>query len=95
MFYGEFIREVEELKEKTDGLYIYGAGLRGKELCHILTRNHIQIEGFITTQAQAAAKAIGFPIVTASTVMHDNIGIIIGLGDIYTKEVTEYLREQG
>ena len=74
MFYGEFIREVEELNKKTDGLYIYGAGLRGKELCHILTRNHIRIEGFIVTQAETEAQALGFPIITASTVMYDNIG---------------------
>ncbi|WP_300791538.1 radical SAM/SPASM domain-containing protein [uncultured Acetatifactor sp.] len=95
MFYGEFIREVEELNKKTDGLYIYGAGLRGKELCHILTRNHIRIEGFIVTQAETEAQALGFPIITASTVMYDNIGIIIGLGDIYTTEVKQYLKEQG
>nr|WP_300822968.1 hypothetical protein [uncultured Acetatifactor sp.] len=85
MFYGEFIREVEELNKKTDGLYIYGAGLRGKELCHILTRNHIRIEGFIVTQAETEAQALGFPIITASTVMYDNIGIIIGLGDLYNR----------
>ncbi|MCM1219897.1 MAG: radical SAM protein [Lachnospiraceae bacterium] len=95
MFYGEFIQEVKELIEKTDQLYIYGAGLRGKELCHILARNNIQIDGFIVTRVENAKQALGFPIIAASTVMHDNVGIIIGLGDIYTKEVKEYLQEQG
>lgn len=93
MFYGEFIQEVNALKEKTDKLYIYGAGLRGKELCHILTRNNIQIEGFIVTQAEDNAQALGYPIITASTVMYENVGIIVGLGDIYTKEVMQYLVE--
>ena len=94
MFYGEFIQEVDELKKKTDKLYIYGAGLRGKELCHILSRNNILIDGFIATQAEEGAKALGFPIITASTVMYGNVGIIIGLGDIYTKEVVQYLKEK-
>lgn len=94
MFYGDFIQEVNELKSKTDKLYIYGAGLRGKELCHILTRNGIEIEGFIVTKAETDARALGFPVITASTVMHKNVGIIVGLGDIYTREVMEYLEEQ-
>ena len=94
MFYGEFIQEVNELAEKTDKLYIYGAGLRGKELCHILSRNNIRIDGFIATKAEEGASALGFPIITASTVMYENVGIIIGLGDIYTKEVVEYLKEE-
>lgn len=94
MFYGEFIQEVNELKEKTDKLYIYGAGLRGKELCHILSRNNIRIDGFIATKAEEGASALGFPVITASTVMYENVGIIIGLGDIYTKEVVEYLEEK-
>lgn len=94
MYYGEFIQEAKELMEKTDGLYVYGAGLRGKELCHILTRNEIRIDGFIVTQAEENAMALGFPILPAIPLVHENIGIIVGLGDIYTKEVMEYLREQ-
>lgn len=95
MYYGEFIREVEELREKTDRLYIYGAGLRGKELCHILTRNQIPIEGFIATQPEENASALGYPVLTAGTVMHDeDVGVIVGLGDIYTREVMQYLREE-
>jgi len=94
MFYGEFVQEVKELLEKTDEIYIYGAGLRGKELCHILTRNHISINGFIVTKAEGKTEALGYPIIAANTVIHKNTGIIIGLGDIYTKEVMSYLKEQ-
>ncbi|MCM1236783.1 MAG: radical SAM protein, partial [Ruminococcus flavefaciens] len=94
MFYGEFIDEVNELREKTDRIYIYGAGLRGKELCHILARNNIRIAGFVVTSAETKAQTLGYPVITASTVLHENVGIIIGLGDIYTKEVVAYLKEQ-
>lgn len=94
MYYGEFLTEVNALKEKTEKLYIYGAGLRGKELCHILTRNSIPIDGFIVTQAEKGARALGFPVITAAGVMFENVGIIVGLGDIYTKEVMEYLAAQ-
>lgn len=94
MYYGEFIEEVIALKKKTDRLYIYGAGLRGKELCHILSRNEVAVDGFIVTKAEVNAQALGFPVITASTVMFDNVGIVVGLGDIYTKEVMEYLKNQ-
>lgn len=94
MFYGEFIEEVNELKSRTDKIYIYGAGLRGKELCHILARNDIQIDGFAVTKAEKDTLTLGYPVITAETVIHENTGIIIGLGDIYTKEVITYLSEQ-
>jgi radical SAM protein with 4Fe4S-binding SPASM domain len=94
MYYGEFIKEVTNLQTKTDKIYIYGAGLRGKELCHILARNGIPIDGFIVTKAGNDSKVLGLPIITASTVMFENIGIIIGLGDIYADEVKEYLKKQ-
>lgn len=94
MFYGEFIKEVNELRTKTDKIYIYGAGLRGKELCHILERNNIQINGFVVTTVEKESCVLGYPVIAASTILNENIGIIIGLGDIYTKEVVEYLKEQ-
>ncbi len=94
MFYGEFIQEVKGLMRKTDHIYIYGAGLRGKELCHILARNNILIDGFIVTQIKESTLVLGYPVIAASEVIHKNVGIIIGLGDIYTKEVTDYLQEQ-
>lgn len=94
MYYGEFIKEVNALNDKTGRLYIYGAGLRGKELCHILTRNNIEVDGFIVTKAEKNSRVLGLPVLTARTVMFENVGIIVGLGDIYTKEVMKYLKEQ-
>lgn len=94
MFYGEFINEVKDLQERTEQIYIYGAGLRGKELCHILTRNDISIDGFIVTKADEKAQVLGFPVLTADKVIFGKVGIIVGLGDIYTKEVMRYLHEQ-
>lgn len=94
MFYGEFIEQVKELMARTNQIYIYGAGLRGKELCHILTRNGIQIDGFLVTEVKGQTQALGFPIFTANQIMYGNVGIIVGLGDIYTKEVMQYLIDQ-
>jgi organic radical activating enzyme len=94
MYYGEFIQEVNVLKAKTDRLYIYGAGLRGKELYHILTRNEIAVDGFVVTKAERDRQVLGLPVITASSVMFENVGIIIGLGDISTNEVVEYLKQQ-
>lgn len=94
MYYGDFIQEVNELREKTERIYIYGAGLRGKELCHILSRNGIVIDGFVVTKLEKKAEALGFSILPVESVMHDNVGIIIGLGDIYTEEVVKFLKEK-
>lgn len=96
MYYGEFLQETEELISRTGRVYIYGAGLRGKELCHILTRNGVGIDGFIVTKADCKAQALGYPVIPAGAVMHDaDVGIIVGLGDIYTREVMQYLKEEG
>lgn len=94
MYYGELIQEVKELLEKTDEIYIYGAGLRGKEVCHILANNHIIIDGFIVTKAEKNSNALGYPVISANAVIHKNVGIILGLGDIYTKEVIQYLHNE-
>ena len=37
------------------------------------------------------AQVLGFPVLTADKVIFGKVGIIIGLGDIYTKEVMRYL----
>lgn len=92
MYYGEFIQEVMEVKKKTDRLYIYGGGMRGKELSHILTRNGISVDGFLTTNAEKSLKVLGLPVLTADRVIVENAGIILGLNDMYTQEVTEYLK---
>lgn len=91
MFYGELIKEVIELKNRTEKIYVYGAGLRGKEICNILSHNGIIIDGFIVTNIEGNDEALGYHIIEAKTVIHKNVGMIIGLGDIYTKEVMSYL----
>lgn len=95
MFYGKLIEEVKQLKERVEELYVYGAGLRGREICRILTRNGIEVNGFLTTRQGKNSMVLGLPVKIAKDMMFANVGIIIGLGDIYTEEVVEYLKENG
>ena len=93
MYYGAFIDEVRHIKDSTKKLYVYGAGLRGRELYHILFRNGILIDGFIVTKVDKITQVLDRPVLQAEQVIFDNVGIIIGLGDIYTEEVMKYLTE--
>lgn len=93
MFYGKLLEEVKQLKERVDEIYVYGAGLRGREICRILSRNGIEVNGFLTTCQGKNSIVLGLPVKIAKDMMFANIGIVIGLGDIYTEEVVEYLKE--
>ena len=93
MYYGSFIDEVLQLKKSTKKIYDYGAGLRGKELYHILFRNGILIDGFIVTKVDKLTQVLGRPVHQAKNIIFDDVGIIVGLGDVYTTEVMKYLAE--
>ena len=95
MYYGELINEVRELQKKVRDIYVYGAGLRGKEIANILNKNNIDVRGYIVTKAEENKIIQGLPVFQADTkIDNDDVGIIIGLGDIYTKEVVKYLKEK-
>jgi len=93
MYYGDLINEVKMLQKKTDGrLFIYGAGLRGKEVCQILSRNNINVTGFVVSEVHEKNTALGLEIKDVKEYINQNVGIIIGLGDIYALEVIDYLK---
>lgn len=94
MYYGQLIEEVLELKKKVNNVYIYGAGLRGKEIYYILLRNEIQVNGFIVTEKMNKEELLGLPIMLADTIIHEKAGIVIGLSDTYAEQVKSYLKEK-
>ena len=88
-----FLNEAEELKRKTDKLYIYGAGLYARNIYGILSENGICIDGFIVTKVENADKLYGLPVVNAECVIHNNIGIIIGTNSLNRISITEKLQQ--
>ena len=95
MFDYQFINEVKCLREKVEKLYIYGAGFRGKDIYRILKRHDVKIDGFVVTEISESEIKEGLPVLKASfTLKNKNVGYVLGLSDINTIDVVEYLKEQ-
>lgn len=88
-----FLKEAEELRLKVDKLYIYGAGLYARNIYGILNENSIRIDGFIVTRVEEASILYELPIVCADSVLHDNIGIIIGTNSLNRISIIEKLQQ--
>ena len=88
-----FLKEVEELRLKVYKLYIYGAGLYARNIYRILNENGICIDGFVVTNSEKKAKLYELPILNADSVLHDNIGIIIGTNSFNRIGIIEKLQQ--
>lgn len=86
---------VKMIQRETDRFYIYGAGFYGKDVYRALNDNGIKADGFLVTKENAVKTVFGLPVVTAETVIRDNIGIAVGLSDTYVGEVMKYLEDSG
>lgn len=95
MNFHQLIEDIIAIKKRTNKLYIYGAGFYGKDVYRVMQRNNIQIDGFIVTRENSNQMVLGLPVVLAKTVIHDNIGVVMGLSDTYVEEVMEYLSQNG
>lgn len=93
MYFEQLIKDVKKLKEETKELYIYGAGFYGRDVYRVLERNGISIDGFLVTKQQKEKNVFGLPVLVAKEIISRRVGIIIGLSDIYTEEVMEYLKQ--
>ena len=93
MYFDKLINDITELKKRTNELYIYGAGFYGQDVYRVLERNHISINGFLVTEKQKEKYIFGLPVLLAKEVLKRKIGIIVGLSDIYTEEVMNYLED--
>lgn len=90
-FSKDFINQVMQLSSMTTGLYIYGAGLYARNLYSILNSYHVSISGFIVTVRKDENMLFGHPVLSASDVLDQNVGIIIGVNGRNRVEVMKYL----
>lgn len=92
MYFKQLIEDVTALRQKVDRMYIYGAGFYGQDVYRVLERNQITVDGFLVTKSQKERNICGLPVIQAEDVLNDKIGIVIGLSDLYTEEVMDYLK---
>jgi len=94
MDFKKFIEKSTELRGKVKGLYIYGAGLFGKDISAILKRHDIKVDGFLETECQNEREVWGLTVYALDDVIHDDIGIIIGMNVDNTKDAIENLKKR-
>lgn len=74
MYFDKLIKEAKLLEARTDGIYVYGAGFYGKDVCDILQRNNIEVKGFIVTKIKNDSIVLGLPVREAKEVVNHNYG---------------------
>lgn len=93
MYFDQLIKDAKDLRNKCDKLYVYGCGYYGKDIYKIMKHGSIEIDGFIVTDLAGETSVLGVPVYQAEKVISKKTGIVLGLSDIYTEEVLEYLKE--
>ena len=74
-----FIEKSHKLRNDVDELYIYGAGLFGREIFAILKRNNVSIDGFLETDCKESREVWGVKVYALDSVINKNEGIIIAM----------------
>ena len=90
-----FIDRSKKLRNEADGLYIYGAGLFGRDISAILRRHDVKVDGFLETDCKEPRKVWGLTVKALDSVIHDNIGIIIGMNVDNTLDAKQILADRG
>lgn len=86
--------ELLEFVSKYLSIYIYGAGVYGRQCLNILNLMSYKVNGFLVSDKDESKKEIqGNPVVLFSdAAIDDNTGIIIAVSDRYRKQITEHIK---
>ena len=88
-----FFEKITELKKNCESIYIYGTGLYGQNICKILNKAGISVNGFVTTDIPDRDILFGLPIYQALDVLPNNIGLVLGLNRHNTAVVSAFLKK--
>ena len=80
-----FFADILNLKKKFEKVYIYGAGLYGRNIYEILKENDISIDGFIVTKQNKKKELFHLPIYEINKVKQEKNKKI---SDIYNSKLT-------
>lgn len=88
-----FFERIIELKKNCENVYIYGAGLYGRNICKILNKAGISVDGFVTTDIPDRDILFGLPVFQVLDVLSNNIGFVLGLNRHNAVVVSTLLEE--
>lgn len=88
-----FLRKTKELRAQVSELYIYGAGLYGRNIYEILHDDGICVDGFIVTHPGKEKELYKLPVLGADGVLHKDIGIVIGTNSLNRTGIMEKLQQ--
>lgn len=91
----DFLQWAGKVRSEVNEVYIYGAGLYARNIFGILKGNDICVDGFIVTHHGKEKELYGLPIREADSVLHKNIGIIIGTNSLNRISIMEKLHQSG
>ena len=91
MNFRELVDKSRELRKCVNHLYIYGAGLFGKDISQILSRNGVKVDGFLETECKVPRIVWGLPVGQLEDVLSENVGIIIGMNVYNTQDAIQNL----
>lgn len=88
---------IEQLKQSTKKIYIFGAGAAGKNILATLHENGIRVSAFIdNSPAKLGTEIDGIPIVSIGAYCSDSCSKIIVLGTVaYHDEIVDQCMETG
>lgn len=84
------LEEIEKIRDKANGIYIYGTGMYGRTVYKILSQYGIAIDGFIMTNPNKS-ELLGLPIIKIDRAKDINAGIVLGLNIHNRNDVLNYL----
>lgn len=94
MIYQELLADVKQMMEACNVIYVYGAGMHGKEVAGILARNGIKIEGFVVTKMGSLTEVMGLPVICIDEIINNSkAGFVIGANTVTAKEMQGFLQE--
>lgn len=89
----DFFEKAEELRRNCKAVYIYGAGLYGRNIYKILKKAGISVDGFVVTDRQDDSVLFGLPVLGVGEVLAGDTGLILGLNRHNTAAVLELLKQ--
>ena len=92
-----FVFTPDEIKrmKNADGVWIYGAGVYGRQLYKYLTDIDIEVKGFVVTESSGEAKYRSKKILDINSFAKSDELFVVGVSAKFRKEIVDKLTESG
>lgn len=89
------IKKIRNYQKQGYRIYVYGAGLWGRNVYNQLCKNDVNISGFVVTKIESSDKVLGMPVFDYFSIEHERAVLVLGLNQHNTKEVDCFLESRG